>query len=154
VDLHQEAQGHADYLVRNNKFEASPGTQYGENLATSYKKDKLDAIRDVVKRWYDKVDFFDFRDPESNKRNAKSGQFSSVIWKSTTNLGVGVAYNQDEKKWVVVCMYSPPATMNKYRENVPPALRAVQGEAPQLIRTALSNFYNSRRHDEGYYSYE
>ncbi|CAL8103802.1 unnamed protein product [Orchesella dallaii] len=37
--LHQTAQRHADYLVRNNKFAASDH-QYGENLASSIKTDK------------------------------------------------------------------------------------------------------------------
>lgn len=72
--LHDEAQGHADFLARNNRFEASSGNNFGENLATSYNKDKLEAIRDVVKRWYDKIDFYNFRDPESNKDRPKSGQ--------------------------------------------------------------------------------
>ncbi|ODM90008.1 Golgi-associated plant pathogenesis-related protein 1 [Orchesella cincta] len=132
--LHRTAQQHADYLVRNIKFEASDN-KYGENLATSYKADKFDAIRDAVQRWYDKIEFYDFRNPESNKQKPRGGQFSSIIWKATTHVGIGIAQHDKEKKWVVVANYDPPAKTSKYAENVPPPVRRGQMESPRVFRT-------------------
>lgn len=143
--MHDDAQEHADYLAKNNKFEVSPSTKYGENLATSYKKDKLEAVREVVKRWYEKIEYFTFRDPEANKDRPKSAQFSSIVWKSTTHMGIGVAKNTKENKWVIVVFYDPAATRTKYRENVPPPVKNMGTESPSVLRTSVvSNFYPGR----------
>lgn len=48
--LHDEAQLYAEYLAARNSFEPARTQKYGENLASSYRKIKVDAIRDVVKR--------------------------------------------------------------------------------------------------------
>ncbi len=117
--LHDDAQEHADYLAKNNRFELSPGSKYGENLSTSYENDKLDAVREVIKRWYDKLEYYNFRNPKANRERPKSEQFSSIIWKSTTHMGIGVAKNKIDDKWVVVVFYDPGATRSRYRENVP-----------------------------------
>lgn len=142
--LHDEAQDHADYLAKNNRFELSPGTKYGENLATSYAKDKLDAVRDVIKRWYEKMDYFNFRNPEANKDRPKSAQFSSIVWRATTHMGIGVARNNHENKWVVAVFYDPAATRSKYTENVPPPLKAVHSE-PVMYRTSAISSFNPDR---------
>ncbi|CAL8116588.1 unnamed protein product [Orchesella dallaii] len=134
--LHQTAQQHADYLVRNNKFAASDH-QYGENLATSIKSDKFDAVQDVIKRWYDKIEFYDFRNPEGNKNRPRSGQFTSIVWKATTFMGIGVSRDEKEKRWVVVANYNPPAKKSQYGQNVPPVLkeRQAQVEGATMFRT-------------------
>lgn len=124
-------------------------------MATSYEKDKLDAVREVVKRWYDKIEYFNFNDPESNRGRPKSGQFSSIVWKSTTHMGIGVARNNFDNKWVIVVFYDPAATRTRYTENVPPPMRAdqVQTAEPSLSRTSpLSNYFDNRRRNYDSYA--
>ncbi len=109
LQLHQDAQKHADYLAKTNKVELSPYTQYGENLATSYASNKLDAVGDVVKRWYNRIVFYNFKNPEENRNRPCSGPFCSIVWKSTSFMRIGVARNKSQNKWVVVVLYDPDA---------------------------------------------
>ncbi len=108
----------------------------------------MEAVREVIKRWYDKIEYFNFGDPDSNRGRPKSAQFSSIIWKTTTHMGIGVARNNHDNKWVIVVFYDPAATRTRYKENVPPLMRAdqVQTDEPSLLRTSpLSNFFDHRR---------
>ncbi len=118
--MHKEAQKHADYLAKTDKVELSPYTKYGENLATSFATNKLDAVREVVKRWYNRILFYNFDNPDENRNRPSSGPFCSIIWKSTTCMGIGIAKNKYDNKWMIVVLYDPDANKNKFRENVPP----------------------------------
>jgi len=50
-----------------------------------------------------------------------TGHFTAVVWRSTTHLGIGVAYNPRARWYVVVANYAPPGNvMGQFRENVLP----------------------------------
>lgn len=89
-------------------------------MATSYATNKLDAVREVVKRWYIKIAFFNFENTEENRNRPNSGPFCSVVWKSTSYMGIGLARNTYENKWVVVVLYDPGADGINFMENIPP----------------------------------
>lgn len=77
-------------------------TNYGENLAYST---ALQTENDVVKRWYDEVDKYDFSNP---KFNTQTGHFTQIVWKNTTEIGCGQKSNCGGKwKDIVVCQYNP-----------------------------------------------
>ncbi|ODM90007.1 Golgi-associated plant pathogenesis-related protein 1, partial [Orchesella cincta] len=137
--MHAEAQRYADYLAQSNLFEPSRTGKYGENLATSFRRNKADAIKDVVKRWYDKNKFYDYERPGYNIDGRNSGSFTAIVWKATTHIGLGIAWNEVEEQWIVVAFYDPPAMRSKFRENVlPPFMR-------HLYQKVL-DFYISNHH--------
>lgn len=50
-----------------------------------------------------------------------AGTFTQMIWKSTTTLGVGIAYRPDSKKTYIVALYQPGGNLlsvQAYKENV------------------------------------
>merc|ERR1712055_148419 len=54
-----------------------------------------------------------------NEGGQGTGHFTQVVWKGSTDVGVGVA--QEGSKVVVVSNYSPPGNMRgQYADNVPP----------------------------------
>ncbi|ODM91059.1 Golgi-associated plant pathogenesis-related protein 1 [Orchesella cincta] len=118
--LNAIAQKYANYLASNNLFQHSK-TDY-ENLAGAPGKTKEDAIRYAVKKWYDEEKIY--RKVYKYKNGAfslKTGHFTAMIWRKTTNLGIGVAYNKAKKWWVVVANYSPRGnTKGQFEGNVPP----------------------------------
>ncbi|CAL8116585.1 unnamed protein product [Orchesella dallaii] len=122
--MHAEAQRYADYLAQNNLFEPSRIGKYGENLATSFRRNKADAVKDAIKRWYDKNKFYDYERPGYNVDGRNSGSFSAIVWKATTHIGIGVAWNEVENQWVILAFYDPPAMRSKFRENVLPPVRS------------------------------
>ncbi|ODM90009.1 Golgi-associated plant pathogenesis-related protein 1, partial [Orchesella cincta] len=101
--MHAEAQRYADYLAQSNLFEPSRTGKY-----------------DVVKRWYDKNKFYDYERPGYNIDGRNSGSFTAIVWKATTHIGLGIAWNEVEEQWIVVAFYDPPAMRSKFRENVLP----------------------------------
>jgi len=118
--MHEEAQKYADYLASTNRFEPTTKGKYGNNIATSLRRTKTDAVRDAVTRWYEKVKFYDYErgwfsvggDPTA------TGSFTAIVWKSTTFLGVGISWSDWERQWIVVVFYNPPATRDEVRQNV------------------------------------
>lgn len=71
-----------------------------------------------MEKWYQQILLYDFK---SSQGDAKTSNFTQVIWKSTTHLGVGIA--KDGKTTVIVCHYKPPGNVkDKYKDNVPALL--------------------------------
>jgi len=122
--MHTEAQRYAEYLAKSNLFEPSRIGKYGENLATSFRRNKSDAVRDAIKRWYDKNKFYDYERPGYNVDGRNSGSFSAIVWKATTHMGIGVAWNEVEGQWIITAFYDPPAMRSKFRDNVLPPVRS------------------------------
>ncbi|ODM89020.1 Golgi-associated plant pathogenesis-related protein 1 [Orchesella cincta] len=120
--IHSVAQRYAEYLASNDRFQHSSGTGYGENLAGAQGNDEVAAIRSAVKMWYDEISSYNYGYPGFSMA---TGHFTAVIWKSTTHLGIGVAYNSRKRWWVVVGNYNPPGNMQgSFPQNVPRLLPA------------------------------
>lgn len=67
--------------------------------------------------WYDEINLYSFNHPGFS---SATGHFTQVVWKSTMNLGCGIAISSDNKIYVV-SQYTPPGNYNnEYRENVLP----------------------------------
>lgn len=84
----------------------------GENLAQG---DGFPPAQ-FVQNWYDEIGQYDFNNPGFSDG---TGHFTQVVWKSTKQVGCGLA--QCEGGALLVCNYSPAGNLEgAYPENVPP----------------------------------
>lgn len=88
-----------DYLDDNDdcEFEHSGGP-YGENLAIGYPN-----VTASVEAWGDERDDYDFDKGEFSK---KTGHFTQLVWRDTTDVGCGRKLC-GERGWYLVCEYWP-----------------------------------------------
>lgn len=87
-------------------------TGYGENLAQASSPNVSGMIND----WYSEISAYDFASGTGNG----TGHFTQVVWKSTKQVGCGMAQCSDGA--ILVCNYSPAGNLDgAYVENVPPA---------------------------------
>jgi len=86
---------------------------HGENLfwgtAGAY------SPRTAVTAWYEEIDEHNFSAPELGDQ---AGHFTQVVWRSTKELGCGLARCRGNHFWV--CRYSPPGNIGgQYARNAP-----------------------------------
>jgi len=115
--LSKTAQDWAETLLRENSFRHRPNNKFGENIYMSSRfPAKKPDPKEAVKSWYSEIKRYQFG---VEPRSMETGHFTQIVWKSTTELGVGVA--SKDGKVIVVANYNPPGNYRgKYTENVPP----------------------------------
>jgi uncharacterized protein YkwD len=90
------------------------GGQYGENLAAGT-TGAMDPEA-VVAMWYDEIKGYSYQQPGFSMQ---TGHFTQVVWRSTTQVGCGMAQCNGNDIWV--CEYDPPGNWEgQYREQVLP----------------------------------
>jgi len=121
----QYSQSWANYLLKNNLFQHSGTPLYGENLAyfKGYGTDLMTLLKLAIDMWYNESKLYDFNNPVFSEA---TGHFTALVWKSTTNFGIGFAINPDTTA-VDICMnLSPPGNVEgEYTLNVLPAISQV-----------------------------
>ncbi|XP_033732427.1 uncharacterized protein LOC117321910 [Pecten maximus] len=121
-DLTRDAQMWADIIAEKGFTQYSELPGRGESIALLDTNGlELDGS-EVSKLWYKERDQFDFNDPKWRKATMN---FTQMIWKSSTDVGVGVAKVKDKDKCVVVAQYRPVGNGNRpgeFRKNVPASL--------------------------------
>ncbi|ODM90822.1 Cell wall protein PRY3 [Orchesella cincta] len=116
--LHRSAQQHAVHLANSDRFEKSASSRYGENLAAVQGANEADAVKNAVRMWYKGESKYDYKNPNYQR---EAGAFTQLVWKSSTHVGIGVAYNSKKNWWVVIANYNPPGNVHgQFRENVLP----------------------------------
>merc|ERR1712011_11152 len=117
-ELNALAQEWAEYLIANNAFEHRPNTKYGENIFQSGGKAARDQAQGAVDMWYSEIKDYTFG-TEPSQGGPVTGHFTQVVWKGSTEVGVGVG--QKGSTVVVAANYSPAGNyIGQYVDNVPP----------------------------------
>ncbi|KAJ6639770.1 Protein PRY2, partial [Pseudolycoriella hygida] len=122
TDINTHAQNWANYLAKTDKFIHSNGP-YGENLYKIWggSTDKNSIIADAIRAFYSEIKYYDWKHPGFSM---KTGHFTQLIWKSSIEIGVGIATFPDKryKQRTVVCInYRPPGNVsNQFSQNVLP----------------------------------
>lgn len=118
-DLCQMAEKYSKHLSDNvGELVHSVGLRYkigpvGENLY--YCKVKRPTGTYVTSTWYNEIKDYDYN---KNCKDEATGHFSQVVWKGTTDLGVGCTRNEKDQLFVVAHYY-PCGNLNTcYIENV------------------------------------
>src|SRR5919197_5765685 len=109
TQLNDVAQHYAAQLARTNRLVHSDNTRYGENLyAFGSSGQALPRAEAVVDRWYSEVKDYNFNKPGFHMG---TGHFTQLVWKSSQELGMGIAQAADGT-WYVVGNYSPPGNIS------------------------------------------
>uniref|UniRef100_A0A671KCA0 Im:7150988 n=1 Tax=Sinocyclocheilus anshuiensis TaxID=1608454 RepID=A0A671KCA0_9TELE len=110
------AQKWADHLLSIRSLGHSD-TQNGENVLF-YSFSVYDEIYEAVDSWYSEIKDYNFSSPGFQ---SSTGHFTQVVWKSSTELGVGLA--TDGNTVFVVGQYKPAGNINSagyFEKNVLP----------------------------------
>ena len=109
AQLNDVAQHNAEQLARTNQLVHSDNTQLGENLyAFGSSGQALPRSEAVVDRWYGEIQNYNFNKPSFH---TGTGHFTQLVWKSSKELGMGMAQAADGT-WYVVANYSPPGNIS------------------------------------------
>ena len=116
-ELNTIASEYAESLVNNNgKYIYSPkiykGQLVGENIAISESKKPEDIFNSLVKG----QKIYDY---DENKFSKITGNFSQIIWKETTDIGIGFWHDKNNKKYYSVILYYPIGNcLGEFKENI------------------------------------
>ncbi|KAK3793403.1 hypothetical protein RRG08_039209 [Elysia crispata] len=97
----------------NNKFR---GMRIGQNIAMKWAPNR--AIYDpeeLCDQWYREWKDFDFG---VEPTELKAGHFTQMVWKNSTEIGVGCAQAKDGRSIVVVNYYPPGNVIGEFNANV------------------------------------
>ncbi|XP_060893396.1 Golgi-associated plant pathogenesis-related protein 1-like isoform X2 [Labrus mixtus] len=115
-DMNETAQKWANHLLAEGVFEHSQ-TNDGENIYNMFSSATIKLTgKEAVDSWYSEIKDYNWSSPGFS---GNTGHFTQVVWKASTELGVGVA--TDGNKVFVVGQYRPAGNMNMsgyFEENV------------------------------------
>ncbi len=91
--LNKAAQAYAEELGKTKTLTHSPAAKkatYGENLYKAWVYPKLAyKLGTASTSWYSEVQYFDFNTFKSNTAGKAVGHFTAMIWKNSTQIGLG-----------------------------------------------------------------
>ncbi|KAK4872975.1 hypothetical protein RN001_015004 [Aquatica leii] len=144
-DMCAVSQSWANVLIQKSTLEHSNNQKYGENIYCMSTSDPNFSLKgdDAVKSWYEEIKVHKFG---TEPKSLSSGHFTQVVWKESTELGVGFA--KVNGKFIVVANYYPPGNViGSFAQNVPP-LGGFVTENNNDIAPKLSNLLISSKTDE------
>uniref|UniRef100_A0A8C1JZC8 Im:7150988 n=1 Tax=Cyprinus carpio TaxID=7962 RepID=A0A8C1JZC8_CYPCA len=115
-ELCSAAQKWADHLLSIRSL-AHSDTENGENVLRRY---RLSGLHSLKIAWYSEIKDYNFSSPGFQY---STGHFTQVVWKSSTELGVGLA--TDGNTVFVVGQYKPSGNITNagyYEKNVLPKI--------------------------------
>ena len=128
--LNDYAQKYAETLATKDEMEHSSdkalkkiyGDWTGENLYYFWTSAKNLTINGAaaVDDWYDEIKDYDFAKGKS-KNGGVVGHFTQLVWKGSTQLGLGVARSSKNSVYVVGNYHRGGNYNNEYLKNVFPA---------------------------------
>lgn len=124
-ELCNDAQEWADTLMSENRFDHAPRSERngcGENIASAsgHSADFVEEAIRATKSWYNELydPGYDFGNPGWQ---SGAGHFTQIVWKETSELGIGIARNG--RKYVTVGRYRKAGNMTNagyFERNVLP----------------------------------
>jgi len=114
------AQQWSYHLVSNNLFQHSGTQLYGENLAMfqGYGTDVMALLKKSVDNWYNEITLYDFNKPGFS---AATGHFTCLVWKASTDFGMGFSINTTTNLVDITMNTSPPGNVSgEFQQNVLP----------------------------------
>ncbi|XP_018523890.1 Golgi-associated plant pathogenesis-related protein 1 isoform X1 [Lates calcarifer] len=124
-ELTASAQKWADHLLATGTLQHSD-TKDGENVFTMYSSAALKLTgKEAVDSWYSEIKDYNWSSPGFT---GNTGHFTQVVWKDSTELGVGMA--TDGNRAFVVGQYRPAGNMNMpgyFEKNILPKAGAEVG---------------------------
>uniref|UniRef100_A0A0N4ZZT0 Acetylcholinesterase n=1 Tax=Parastrongyloides trichosuri TaxID=131310 RepID=A0A0N4ZZT0_PARTI len=126
-NLDNIAQTYSETLARNqNGVTSDPDTTYGESLAEVEEAQ----VQFLASTWYEQGKNYDYTLPNGDP-NARD--FTAMIWKTTTDAGIGIVKGTNNKVYIVV-KYHPKGNIDgQYTANVFPL-------QPTCFNTSLNVF--------------
>lgn len=115
------SQSWSNNLLNNNEFKHSGNSLYGENIAylEGYGTDIITLLKQAVDMWYNEVSSYDFTKPAFSY---DTGHFTCLVWKSSTNYGIGIAIDPSTETVDITFNTSPPGNViGEFETNVLPA---------------------------------
>ena len=116
-ELNDMASKYAESLVKNNgKFINTSniynGQFVGENVIISESKKAEDVFNVITKE----KNLYNY---EENKFSKKAGHFTQMIWKETTDVGIGFMQDKENNKYYSVILYYPTGNcLGQFKKNV------------------------------------
>lgn len=139
-DLANKAQRWAEENLRNNRMKHEQIEGQGENIY--YGNNLLEAdCTDAALAWYSEIKDYDYGTADT--KNGKAvGHFTQLVWKDTTQVGVGIASKKSGSNIVtfIVAKYTPLGNFHMYGQryqdyssNVQPRKSGAKTPAPHEI---------------------
>ncbi|XP_031838791.1 uncharacterized protein LOC116429696 isoform X4 [Nomia melanderi] len=117
--LCKTSQDWANILATRGRLEHRANIDYGENLYCMWSSNPKTVVSgdEPVNEWYAEEAQHQYgKEPTT----LKTGHFTQVVWKDSTELGVGMARNRNGEVYVV-CNYNPAGNfLGSFTENVLP----------------------------------
>lgn len=99
---------------KNKMYHRQPN-KYGENIY--WKSGGTVSGEEAVDAWYSEIQYYNY---SKHGFSMKTGHFTQVVWKDSTEVGCGRAKSSRGGTYVV-CNYNPPGNyLGRFPENVPP----------------------------------
>jgi hypothetical protein len=125
--LNEYSQKYAETLAQKNVMQHSTHDQLekiygdwtGENLYTYWTSVSNLTLTgaDAVDSWYSEIFDYDFK--KCDTKNGKAiGHFTQLVWKGSTQLGIGVAKNKQNNVYVVANYHKGGNVVGNYPQNV------------------------------------
>lgn len=116
-ELSAIAQQYADYLAKNDIFEHSDNKYKNNPLGENLYMCSGTAItgKSMTTSWYNEIKDYDFTKPGFSMQ---TGHFTQVIWKSTTQMGIGYAKSESGNYYGVANYYPAGNFTGEFKQNV------------------------------------
>ncbi|XP_016844669.1 uncharacterized protein LOC100119359 isoform X1 [Nasonia vitripennis] len=129
--LCKASQEWANVLATRGRLEHRANIDYGENLYCMWSSNPKTVVggEEPVNEWYAEESQHQYgKEPTT----LKTGHFTQVVWRDSTELGVGMARNRNGEVYVVA-NYNPPGNfLGSFAENVlPPRDASSTSSSPQ-----------------------
>nr|XP_045609394.1 uncharacterized protein LOC123765045 isoform X6 [Procambarus clarkii] len=140
-EMNKYAKEWAKKMATEDKLALRPDNKYGENvfcLSSNTKEFKVKPEQ-VVDKWYGESKEHKFGEEPQGTR-LKSGHFTQMVWKDTTQMGVGKARTAAGTKVFVVANFDPQGNwMGQFADQVPPV-----GGFPKTASAGKSSLFSSK----------